>query len=508
MKKKFLVFLISSTCFFLNVSLNAQTNKQVDINWPTLANSSWPMIHGDPQSTGRAKVKGPQSSRVVWGLSTPQGILSGPTTGVDGTLYFGHLFKGIFYAVNPNGTLKWSYQTSSTNGLAPNSAILVGADSTIYVGSNDGSLYAFKPSGELKWKFETGAEIYQSVLTIDLQSNLYFTNTNGFLYSVKNNGALNWKIKIGSGFATRSTAISPDGNSIYICGADSNLYAINTDSTLKWTYRTGKNFSVPVVDSKGNIYILPKEKPFGLKSITPGGDLRWQYIIVDSLAITEMSSPTIDINGNIIFTTFGGVNSNRKLYSVDYSGNLNWTYQFEVNDDFTQPLVCDIDGNVYLGSTTGINYYAVSNKGNLLWQMPLNGYQVDNTSSFGADGTLYIALHSGSIDSNYTLIAIRDSTFTSLSEFISQPENFSLLQNYPNPFNPSTTISYKLKETGRVVLTVFDIMGREVAQLVNGMQSSGEHSVSFDGTNLPSGMYIYQLKTNGYISSRKMLLLK
>lgn len=88
------------------------------------------------------------------------------------------------------------------------------------------------------------------------------------------------------------------------------------------------------------------------------------------------------------------------------------------------------------------------------------------------------------------------------------PKEYLLMQNYPNPFNPSTTISYKLKETGRVVLTVFDIMGREIAQLINGMQTAGEHTVNFEGVNLPSGMYIYQLKASGYISSRKMLLLK
>ncbi len=88
------------------------------------------------------------------------------------------------------------------------------------------------------------------------------------------------------------------------------------------------------------------------------------------------------------------------------------------------------------------------------------------------------------------------------------PKEYLLMQNYPNPFNPSTSISYKLKETGHVVLTVFDIMGREVTLLVNSIQRTGEHSIKFDGTNLPSGMYIYQLKTNGYISSRKMLLLK
>ena len=247
-KKIISLFMFLLAGILISINLLAQTGKQADINWPTLANSSWPMIHGDPQSTGRAKVRGPQTAHIVWGLSTPQGILSGPAVGADGTLYFGHIFKGQFYAVNPDGKIKWIYQANSTNGLAPNSAVLIGADSTIYVGSNDGNFYAITSSGNLKWKYDTGAEVYQSVLTIDLNNNLYFTNTNGFLFSLKNNGMLNWKIKKGSGFSTRSTAISPDGNTIYICGADSNLYAVNTDSKLKWEFKCGKNFSVPVVE--------------------------------------------------------------------------------------------------------------------------------------------------------------------------------------------------------------------------------------------------------------------
>lgn len=89
------------------------------------------------------------------------------------------------------------------------------------------------------------------------------------------------------------------------------------------------------------------------------------------------------------------------------------------------------------------------------------------------------------------------------------PNNFELLQNYPNPFNPSTKIGYALKATGKVSVRVYDVLGREVARLVDGVQSAGQHSVTFDANNLPSGAYIYSLTTSdGVKITKKMLMIK
>ena len=85
---------------------------------------------------------------------------------------------------------------------------------------------------------------------------------------------------------------------------------------------------------------------------------------------------------------------------------------------------------------------------------------------------------------------------------------FNLLQNYPNPFNPVTTINYQLPETGFVTLKVYDILGREVTTLVNEEKSRGQYSINFDATAFASGIYIYQIRVNEYVSSKKMLLLK
>lgn len=88
------------------------------------------------------------------------------------------------------------------------------------------------------------------------------------------------------------------------------------------------------------------------------------------------------------------------------------------------------------------------------------------------------------------------------------PLEYSLEQNYPNPFNPNTQIIYSIKEAGLVQLKVYDILGKEVATLVNENKEAGNYSVDFIASQLPSGVYIYQLTTPGFTQARKMILTK
>jgi hypothetical protein len=88
------------------------------------------------------------------------------------------------------------------------------------------------------------------------------------------------------------------------------------------------------------------------------------------------------------------------------------------------------------------------------------------------------------------------------------PSKFYLLQNYPNPFNPSTTIKYQMPKPGLVTLKVYDILGKEIINLVNENKIAGFYEVNFDASKLPSGIYIYQLKVNDFVSNKKMILLK
>jgi len=91
---------------------------------------------------------------------------------------------------------------------------------------------------------------------------------------------------------------------------------------------------------------------------------------------------------------------------------------------------------------------------------------------------------------------------------ITLPNEYSLSQNYPNPFNPTTTIEFSLRQDGRTVLEVFNILGQVVATLVNGELKAGAYQVQFNASGLPSGLYFYRLRSGAFVSIKKMMLLK
>jgi hypothetical protein len=94
------------------------------------------------------------------------------------------------------------------------------------------------------------------------------------------------------------------------------------------------------------------------------------------------------------------------------------------------------------------------------------------------------------------------------SETAALPERLRLEQNYPNPFNPVTSIRFDLPREGRVVLTVYDMLGRAVATPVDGAMGAGTHTVRFDGSGRASGIYLYRLEAEGVQMSRKMVLMR
>jgi hypothetical protein len=93
-------------------------------------------------------------------------------------------------------------------------------------------------------------------------------------------------------------------------------------------------------------------------------------------------------------------------------------------------------------------------------------------------------------------------------EQMTVPQLSALQQNYPNPFNPSTQIRYSVATSGHVSLKVFNVLGQEVASLVDEVQTAGSHEVRFDAAALPNGTYFCRMKSAGFEETQKMLLLK
>ena len=140
-----------------------------------------------------------------------------------------------------------------------------------------------------------------------------------------------------------------------------------------------------------------------------------------------------------------------------------------------------------------------------------NAYQWKVPSTLQLDSTYKVVITS---ISNTNVSGVSTSTFTisssvtGVKEINNTVKSYELFQNYPNPFNPTTAISYQLSENSHVTLKVYDILGNLVQSLVSENQKQGEYSVRFNGSNLASGIYFYQLKTDTYVSVKKMVLLK
>lgn len=97
--------------------------------------------------------------------------------------------------------------------------------------------------------------------------------------------------------------------------------------------------------------------------------------------------------------------------------------------------------------------------------------------------------------------------------FVELPSEYSLKQNYPNPFNPETKISFSLKETGKVLLNIYNLQGQRVKTLINQQSQAGFHVVKWNGTNdlgiqVPSGVYLCKIQVNDFVQTRKMMFTK
>lgn len=223
------------------------------------------------------------------------------------------------------------------------------------------------------------------------------------------------------------------------------------------------------------------------------------------IAYTLFYSPSNNLNDTLQYTRIYPVN-------IVYNSNLNKPF-----------WACEIVGPTYIPFETSILWQAkvLQGIGPYTYKWRKNGTQIGTnnyiTLSAHKDFTLSLEVtdlgRNGLTSTNTISVIVNDETNKIVSDVI--PSNFEegLYQNYPNPFNPSTSIKYQLKYGSSVKLTVFDILGEQVVELVNEFQEPGQHSVIWNGLNgknlnVAGGFYIIRLQTDFGIYSKKMLYLK
>jgi len=301
---------------------------------------------------------------------------------------------------------------------------------------------------------------------------------------------------------------------------------------------------------------------YGIRRYLPGSDamdLSFQQLGYNSLQfnyrITGVSYVKVDIlhNNNVIATLeevpreFSGFHTIVKNYNYLSSGS----YQMRVSykhwqdqnyGDYQQglrsklinftvtapPLSASIEGPQFLNSKENGTWIATisggsgiatyewykSDDGGSSWSGVLETTNTYSTTMLFWDFVLKCDVHDTHTNENVsaTMFVTNGSGAPLLPKNndteIKLPDNYLLSENYPNPFNPSTIIKYQLKEPGFVSLKVYNVLGKEVATLVNENKNAGFYSVNLDAGSFASGVYIYRLKTNDFIDSKKMLLIK
>lgn len=321
---------------------------------PGLADTSWPMFQHDLRHTGQSEYLGPQTANLKWTFDTGSSITSSPIIGFDNTIYIGSR-DGNFYAINPDGSQKWVYDTEST---IYHSTPVLSQDGTIYFGSEDGYVYAINPDGTLKWRF-----IYASD---DI-------------------------------FSSPAIAIGPDGT-IYI-GSElqNNLYALTPGGNLKWRYHANGYFnSSPSIAEDGTIYIgSGPGTNFALHAINPDGSRKWihpvdSWIYWSSSAISATDG-TIYI-GSYTIPSFNPQEG--RVYAINPDGSRKWTYNTGGKVD-SSPAIGS-DGTIYIGSDDGKIQALNSGDGSLKWEYTATG-PVIGSSAIDEQGNLYVGSYDGKV---------------------------------------------------------------------------------------------------------------
>ncbi|MBI5474830.1 MAG: T9SS type A sorting domain-containing protein [Ignavibacteriae bacterium] len=494
-------------------------------------------------------VAGFESSRVflstdngsTWvGAGQPSTLLTSVVADDDGNLFVGTYGNGIYCSSN-KGT-SWRQFNDGLQGFDLYLSSIAGHSGRIYAGTYHGRVV--ESNGSEPWhSAETGISS-PPVLNIEsLQGDEIFVGAMGDVFRSTNIGE-SWETVSPRRDSTFVSAMKSLGGSRIIIGTENGDVFLSTDRGSSWTV-AGNGLprlaiSCFALEPGGALY--SSIGSYGIFRSTDFGGT-WQRLGTSGL-YPYVNAIEINAAGNIFAGSWQGiflstdkgstwVQKDRGItYPSIYSlaSNPNGTMIAGTTSSGIYRSTDNAESWIQTGSTgrsayrlkysNGLFFAATLDSGvyfsrdeGTTWQRISTGLDAGELRALGVDslGFLWTSVYPyGGVYRTRTPLVTSIETSTSI-----QPSAFSLNQNYPNPFNPTTEIKYLIpeirsqrSEVGHVTLKVYDLLGREVATLVNELQQPGAHSVRFDAVNLSSGVYLYRLVAGGYIQTRKMIVAK
>ncbi len=326
--------------------------------------------------------------------------------------------------------------------------------------------------------------------------------TNEIYYST--NSGSNWNYfllpSIGNGFVFLSSIEILNAYTGYVCGADFGVSDRTTflDGVIFKTINAGANWFQSFRGGSDYNNIKFKDDLIGyvtqysIIKTTDGGNF-WDLA-------SELTSNTFSISNIFNDTLFVSCDSGKIYRSIN--AGVNWTMFYTPTNDTLRKIF-------FVNSKVG---YAIGDLGLIVKTTNAGvNWALQNSGTtrrlrdiyFINEDTGFVVGDSGIVLKTYTggLTSI-------LNESIESPDRFFLYQNYPNPFNPSTNIKFDIPKAENVELKVYNVLGKEVASLIEGFKPRGSYSIELNATSLSSGIYYYKLNAGEFWETKKMLILK
>jgi len=451
---------------------------------------------------------------------------------------------------NSSGDSLWVARYNGTGNFDYATSLAVDGSGNVYVtgnsvgiGTGNNSLtIKYNSSGDSLWVARSNGAgnnfLTLLSLAVDGSGNVYVTgyiDGGNKLIKYNSSGVQQWVQRYNGGGAS-SLAVDGSGN-VYVAGRSYGDYVTikyNSSGDSLWVARYNgpgngsDEASSLAVDDSENVYVtgvsgVTGNFDYATIKYNPSGVQQWvQRDSGKGGNLKSDLSPSLAVgsSGNVYVT--GGSNGDYTTIKYNLSGVQQWVQRYNgPGNSFDYALSIAVDGseNVYVTGVSGIgmnNDYATikyNSSGIQAWVQryngPVNGFDYAHSLAVDGSGNVYVTGISTGSGTSLDYATIKYSQLTGISQTNNTiPEKFSLSQNYPNPFNPITVIRYSLIENRFLTLKVYDILGNEVATLVNEKQNAGSYSVDFDGSNFPSGIYFYKLQTDNFSETKKMTIIK
>lgn len=354
------------------------------------------------------------------------------------------------------------------------------------------------------------------------------------LFTTTNPLHAQWILTGLDGFYVRTITVS--GTNLFV-GTSGDGVFLSTNSGTSWSaVNTGlTNIYVNAFAVSATNLFVGTEGDGVFRSTNNGTSWSATATLTDPYVYALAVSP--DSSGNLFAGADGGgvsLSTNNGTSWIAASAGLTNTRVFALAISGTNLFAGTFGGGVFLSTNSGTSWTAASSG---LTNTDVNALAVSGTDLFAStaggvfrstnNGTNWAAASTGLTNTVIWVLAVYGTNLFAgtngdgiwrrpLSEITTAAErpasdlpiDFGLDQNYPNPFNPTTEIGFRITDFEMVSLKVFDVLGREVASLVNEEKSPGSYSVRWDATNVGSGMYFYRLESSGRHEIRKMVLMK